>query len=65
MAYPGTIIKPSIGFQARFFLGGVGSPFVLERLRLGTGKSPKSEKTRKKVKNNFGGTPVFPPKLSA
>jgi hypothetical protein len=59
MAHPGTIIKPSIGFQARFFWKGLDRRLCLKGKGLGREKARKNEKTLKKVKNNFGGTPVF------
>jgi hypothetical protein len=59
MAYPGAKQKPSIGFQARFFLEGLDRRLSLIRNCLRRKKSQKTGKTRKKVQNNFGGTPFF------
>ncbi len=59
MAYAGAKRKPSIGFQARFFLERSDRRLWLKGNGLQRKKSPKTEKTRKKVQNNFRGTMVF------
>jgi hypothetical protein len=59
MAYPGTERKPSIGFQARFFLEGLDRRWSLQGNGLQREKSQKTGETQKKVQNNFRGTPVF------
>jgi hypothetical protein len=59
MAHRGTDKKPTVGFQARFFLEGLDRRLSLKRNRLQREKSQKTGKTRKKVQNNFHRTPVF------
>jgi hypothetical protein len=59
MAHPGANRKPSIGFQARFFLEGSDRRLSLKGNGLHRKKSQKTGKMQKKVQNNFRGTPVF------
>jgi hypothetical protein len=59
MAQAGTDKKPTVGFQARFFLKGLDRRLSLKGNRLQREKSQKTGKTRKKVQNNFRETPVF------
>jgi hypothetical protein len=59
MAQAGADKKPTVVFLARFFMEGLDRRLTLRRNWLQRKKSRKMEKTRKKVQNNFGGTPVF------
>jgi hypothetical protein len=62
VAQSGKTLKPTVGFLARFILEGSGRWLRLQGNGLRRRKSRKSEKTRKKVQNNFRGTPVLLPK---
>ncbi len=59
MAHPGTNRKPSIGFQARFFLAGLERRLWLKGNGLQRKKPQKTVKTLKKVQIIFRGTPVI------
>jgi hypothetical protein len=59
MAHRGTDKKPTVGFQARFFLEGLDRRLSLRRNGLQRKKSQQTGKMRKKVQNNSSGTPVF------
>jgi hypothetical protein len=48
MAHPGTTIKPTVGFQARFFPEGWDRRLLLIKNGLQRKKSQKIEKTQKK-----------------
>ena len=59
MAQGGMDKKPMVGFLARFFLEGPERRLWLNGNGLQRKTSQKTGKTRKKVQNNFRGTPVF------
>jgi hypothetical protein len=59
MAQCGTDKKPTVVFLARFFWEGLDRRMPLKGNYLRLEKTLKTVKTRKKVQNNSGRTPVF------
>jgi hypothetical protein len=59
MAHPGTDKKPTVVFLARFFLEGPDGRLSLKGNGLQHKKTQNTEKTRKKVQNNFPDTPDY------